>query len=127
MVIKAYNLNDARVIYYINTHIPGFNKKAFNEYVGSVNYTNDKKEQKLLVFGVNEFFLIEFSRFELVFKLDYKYIKEVTIGKKFIVIINFNTPINKKMSANLKIEKETREQISQKILKLFNEAMNVDN
>ena len=125
--IKAYNLNDARVIYYINTHIPGFNKKAFNEYVGSVNYTNDKKEQKLLVFGVNEFFLIEFSRFELVFKLDYKYIKEVTIGKKFIVIINFNTPINKKMSANLKIEKETREQISQKILKLFNEAMNVDN
>ena len=125
--IRAYNLNDARVIYYINTHIPGFNKKAFNEYVGSVNYTNEKKEQKLLVFGVNEFFLIEFSRFELVFKLGYKYIKEVTIGKKFVVIINFNAKINGKISANLKIEKETREQKSQKILKLFNEAMNVDN
>jgi vacuolar protein sorting-associated protein 13A/C len=125
--IRTYNLNDARVIYYINTHIPGFNKRTFNEYVGSVNYTNEKKEQKLLVFGVNEFFLIEFSRFELVFKLGYKYIKDVTIGKKFVVIINFNTKINGKISANLKLEKETREQKSQKILKLFNEAMNVDN
>ena len=125
--IRQYNLSDARVIYYINTHIPGFNKKIFNEYVGSVFYTNDKKEQKLLVFGVNEFFLIEFSRFELVFKLGYKYIKDVTIGKKFLVIINFNSKINGKFSANLKIEKDTREQLSQKILKLFNEAMNVDN
>ena len=81
----------------------------------------------MLVFGVNEFFLIEFSRFELVFKLGYKYIKDVTIGKKFLVIINFNSKINGKFSANLKIEKDTREQLSQKILKLFNEAMNVDN
>ena len=59
--------------------------------------------------------------------MGYKYIKEVTIGKKFVVIINFNAKINGKISANLKIEKETREQKSQKILKLFNEAMNVDN
>jgi vacuolar protein sorting-associated protein 13A/C len=125
--IKAYNLNDARVIYYINTHIPGFNKKAFNEYVGSVNYTNDKKEQKLLVFGVNEFYLIEVSRFELIIKLAYENIKEVTVDNKFVVRIEFHKKVNGKNKTSIKIDKDQKESLSQKILKLFKETLNAEN
>ena len=124
--IRVYNWFDAKVIYFINKLIPGFHKKLFNEYVGSVVYQSEKGEKNLLVFAVHDFYLIEVSRFELIFKLGYDYIKSVTVDEKFVVRIDFNYKVNGKINSNIKIHKESREKISQKILKLFKEALNVE-
>ena len=109
--IRVYNWFDAKVIYFINKLIPGFHKKLFNEYVGSVVYQSEKGEKNLLVFAVHDFYLIEVSRFELIFKLGYDYIKSVTVDEKFVVRIDFNYKVNGKINSNIKIHKESREKI----------------
>ena len=125
--IRKYNWYDAKVINFINKVIPSFQKKFFNEYVGSVVYQNEKGEKNLLVFGVNDFYLIEVTRFELIFKLGYDYIKSVNVDTKKVVRIDFNYKVNGKTNASIKIKKEDRDVLSQKILNLFREALNVDN
>ena len=124
--IRTYDWIDAKVIYFINKLIPSFQKKIFNEYVGSVGYQSEKGENHLLVFGVNEFYLIELSRFELIFKLGYEYIKTVSIGENSVITIDFNYKVNGKTRSNIKIKSEDKALLAQKILKLFREALNVD-
>ena len=124
--IRTYDWIDAKVIYFINKLIPSFQKKIFNEYVGSVGYQSEKGENHLLVFGVNEFYLIELSRFELIFKLGYEYIKTVSIGENSVITIDFNYKVNGKNRSNIKIKSEDKALLAQKILKLFREALNVD-
>ena len=101
--IKFYNWNDAEVIYFINKFIPIFQKKIFNDYLGNVIYQTEKGEKNLLVFGINEFFLIEVNRFELIIKLGYDNIKTVYVDQKFIVRIEFYKKVNGKMKTNIKI------------------------
>ena len=125
--IKFYNWNDAEVIYTINKIIPCFQQKLFNEYIGSIIYQSEKGEKNLLVFGVNDFYLIEVSRFELIIKLPYENIKEVAIDNDFVVRIDFNKKINGKSKTSIKINKEYKEDLSHKILKLFRETLNADN
>ena len=124
--IKFYNWNDAEVIYFINKFIPIFQKKIFNDYLGNVIYQTEKGEKNLLVFGINEFFLIEVSRFELIIKLGYENIKTVYVDQKFIVRIEFYKKVNGKMKTSIKINTEQKEKLSQKIIKLFREALDVD-
>ena len=125
--VKFYNWNDAEVIYSINKIIPCFQKKLFNEYIGSIIYQSEKGENNLLVFGVNEFYLIEVSRFELIIKLAYENIKEVTVDNKFVVRIEFHKKVNGKNKTSIKIDKDQKESLSQKILKLFKETLNAEN
>ena len=125
--MKFYNWNDAEVIYSINKIIPCFQKKLFNEYIGSIIYQSEKGENNLLVFGVNEFYLIEVSRFELIIKLAYENIKEVTVDNKFVVRIEFHKKVNGKNKTSIKIDKDQKESLSQKILKLFKETLNAEN
>ena len=126
--IRVYNYMDAKVIYFINKCIPGFDKKLFNDYVGSVIYENEKGEKHLLVFAVKEFYLIEVSRFELILKIEYGYVKSVSLDeKKYNVRIDFDGKINGKNTTNIKIKNEDKASLIQKILKLFNEALNGDN
>jgi vacuolar protein sorting-associated protein 13A/C len=125
--IRVYNWTDAKVIYFLNKQIPNFKKKLFNEYVGSVGYQTEKGEQNLLVFGVHDFYLIEVTRFELILKLGYEYIKKVFVDEKFVVRIEFNNKVNGKLRTSIKILKEHKALLSQKILRLFKEVLNVDN
>ena len=125
--IKFYNWIDAEVIYKINQIIPCFKKNIFSEYIGSLIYQNEKGEINLLVFGVNEFYLIEVSRFELILKLKYENIKTVYSDEKFNVRIEFKKKVNKKMKTSIKISKDQKEVLSKKIIKLFKESLNVEN
>jgi hypothetical protein len=125
--IKFYNWNDAEVIFAINKIIPCFQKKIFNEYIGSLIYQSEKGEINLIVFGVDEFYLIEGSRFELIINLKYEYIKTVFVDQKCVVRIEFNKKVNGKNAASIKIIKEQKEIISQKILKLFKESLETEN
>ena len=125
--IRVYNWTDAKVIYFLNTHIPNFKKKLFNEYVGSVVYPTEKGEKNLLVFSVHDFYLIEVSRKELILKLGYDFIKQVNIDEKNVVRIEFTKKINGKLRTNIKIMKEQRDLLAQKILKLYKEVLNAEN
>ena len=125
--IRVYNWHDAKVIYYINKFIPNFQKKVFNDYLGSVNYLTEKGEQNLLVFAVKEFYLIEVSRFELIFKLGYDYIKQVYVDDKYVIRIDLNYKVNGKLNSSIKIKQEQRALLAQTILKLFKEALSGDN
>ena len=125
--IKFYNWNDSREIHFINKLIPIFQKKIFNEFLGSVRYESEKGEENLLVFGVNELYLIETSRFELIIRLGYEYIKTVYVDQNYVVRIEFKKKVNGKSRTSIKINIEQKEEISQKILNLFKEALDIDN
>ena len=124
--IKFYNSNDAQVIYLINKIIPIFQKKLFNEYIGSLVYQNEKGENILIVFGVNELYLIEGNTFQLIHKLKYEYIDSVTLDNIYTVRINFNKKVNGKMKTSIKINKNQKGNIAQKIIQLFNESLNIE-
>jgi vacuolar protein sorting-associated protein 13A/C len=125
--IRDYNRNDAEVIYAINKIIPCFQKNIFNDFIGSLIYQSEKGDLNLLVFGVNEFYLIEGSRFELILKLKYENIKTVYSDENFVVRIEFNKKINKKLKASIKINKQQKQTVSQQIINLFKESLNVEN
>ena len=145
--IRTYNWIDAKNIYFVNTKIPSFQKKLFNEYIGSVIYHNEKGEENLLLFGVNYFYLIEVRRFELILKLGYEYVYSVSIVKENYIRIDFKKKVNGNKSASIKIKEEQidfkekangkkntdneikeeqKVSLSQKILNLFKEALNGD-
>ena len=145
--IRTYNWIDAKNIYFVNTKIPSFQKKPFNEYIGSVIYHNEKGEENLLLFGVNYFYLIEVRRFELILKLGYEYVYSVSIVKENYIRIDFKKKVNGNKSASIKIKEkqidfkekangkkntdneikeEQKVSLSQKILNLFKEALNGD-
>ena len=125
--IKNYNWNDAAVINFVNKFIPIFRKKIFNDYIGNVSYKTEKGEQHLLVFGTNEFYLIQLDRNELIISLGYENIKKVDVDDNFYVRIEFMKKINGKTKTSIKIDKNQKEKLSQKIIQLFGEAINVDN
>ena len=125
--IRDYNRNDAEVIYAINKIIPCFQKNIFNDFIGSLIYQSEKGDLNLLVFGVNEFYLIEGSRFELILKLKYNNIKTVYLDENFVVRIEFNKKINKKLKSSIKINKQQKQIVSQQIINLFKESLNVEN
>ena len=125
--IKNYNWNDAAVINFVNKFIPIFRKKIFNDYIGNVSYKIEKGEQHLLVFGTNEFYLIQLDRNELIISLGYENIKKVDVDDNFYVRIEFMKKINGKTKTSIKIDKNQKEKLSQKIIQLFGEAINVDN
>ena len=124
--IQFYNWNDAEVIYAINKLIPVFKSKAFNDYIGNIAYLNDKGEKNLLVFGVKEFYLIEITRFELIIRLGYENIKTVYIDENCIIRFEFKKKVNGKMKTYIKVNLENSEIISQKILKLFRQSLDVE-
>jgi vacuolar protein sorting-associated protein 13A/C len=125
--IKFYNWNDAKVIYSVNKYIPDFQKKIFNEYIGCVSYEIEKGEKNLLVFGVNEFYLIKQARFELINKVSYESIDKVYIDEKNYVRIDFHQKINGRSRTNIKIHGDNKEKIAQKILKLFKQSLEFNN
>ena len=82
--------------------------------------------KNLLVFAVKEFYLIEVTRFELIIKLGYESIKTVYIDENNIIRFEFNKKVNGKMKTYIKVSRENREIISQKILKLFRQSLDVE-
>ena len=125
--IRFYNWNDAKVIYSVNKYIPDFKKRIFNEYIGCISYEIDKGELNLLVFGVNEFYLIKQARFELINKVSYESIDKVYIDEKNYVRIDFHQKINGKTRTSIKIHGPNKEKIAQKILKLFKQSLEFNN
>jgi vacuolar protein sorting-associated protein 13A/C len=123
--IRIFNSNDAAVIYFINKVIPYFQKKLFSDFVGTVTYSTEKRGDNILVFGVNEVYLIGIERFELILNLPYDNVKSVQLDDNSVVIIEFRKKVNGNKHTTIKI-KEDRKRLAQNILKLFNEVLSLE-